>query len=606
LATPADETQAARNTGTALPPRDISRLKRVPEPRQVRDLLKQRCAMAARELDHSSPVDEIVLAELGERVLAELRLPREYLGWTMVALASGIWRDRVAAVPYEQRLFLLPTGDKVLPINAATNGNGHAAPADDLRRRAQELGYQVAAIDRSEALLKLILGGSVRAIVGVASLDLLERALDKILAAGIPCMAVPLLDAGGKEFAVDTDWVLDMLRTQPSTQPGMPRSASGPSIAPNGYVDLLRRARAMFDPAELSRLAPRIHKQPLPASSNGAAASLDPLAGTEAIAYDFLARGGKYSRPFITLAVYEALTRGTNGRGTHGAALPDAVLRAAISIETFHKASLVHDDIEDDDDYRYGTLTLHRKFGQATAINVGDYLIGLGYRLVSRESRTLGPEVVADILDRLADAHMRLCEGQGAELLWRDAKSKQLSPADALRIYELKTAPAFEAALFTGARIAGPDEAYRTALAQFARSLGVAFQILNDLGDWHEGSHNKLLACGDVLGGRPTVLWALALERLPPADRASLEAIAAQTPATRATIQQVRAYYDQANVFEAAASLVDEYRRQAEAIASTVEPEPLRRLLTYLVGAVLDASTSAAPLPEPLPEPACV
>ena len=104
--------------------------------------------------------------------------------------------------------------------------------------------------------------------------------------------------------------------------------------------------------------------------------------------------------------------------------LPDSVKRAAIAIETFHKASLVHDDIEDDDSYRYGQETLHRVHGVGTAINVGDYLIGLGYRLVSRDRKELGAEVAADILDKLADAHLKLSEGQGAELLWRDAREQ--------------------------------------------------------------------------------------------------------------------------------------------------------------------------------------
>ncbi len=53
----------------------------------------------------------------------------------------------------------------------------------------------------------------------------------------------------------------------------------------------------------------------------------------------------------------------------------------------------------------------------------------------------------ADILDKLADSHLKLSEGQGAELLWRDAGEKTLTPLDALKIYALKTAPAFEAAL---------------------------------------------------------------------------------------------------------------------------------------------------------------
>ena len=89
---------------------------------------------------------------------------------------------------------------------------------------------------------------------------------------------------------------------------------------------------------------------------------------------------------------------------------------------------------------------MHRRFGIPTAINVGDYLIGMGYRLVSREAKSLGPDVVADILDNLADAHTRLSEGQGAELAWRDSLNKQLKPIDALKIYALKTSPAFEAA----------------------------------------------------------------------------------------------------------------------------------------------------------------
>src|SRR4029077_18287816 len=91
-----------------------------------------------------------------------------------------------------------------------------------------------------------------------------------------------------------------------------------------------------------------------------------------------------------------------------GIHLPDSVKRAALAIESFHKASLVHDDIEDDDTFRYGRETLHRQYGVSTAINVGDYLIGLGYRLVGRERKELGGDCTADILDKLSDAHLKL------------------------------------------------------------------------------------------------------------------------------------------------------------------------------------------------------
>src|SRR5205823_1932028 len=178
--------------------------------------------------------------------------------------------------------------------------------------------------------------------------------------------------------------------------------------------------------------------------------------------------------------------------------------------------------IEDDDTFRYGRATLHRQYGVSTAINVGDYLIGLGYRLVSRERKALGGDCTADILDRLADAHMKLSEGQGAELLWRDAKDKTLTALDALKIYALKTAPAFEAALYAGLRLAGPTESYDKMVVDFSRHLGVAFQILNDLKDWDGDSDNKLVAGQDALAGRPTLLLALALEGLAGADKDQL------------------------------------------------------------------------------------
>src|SRR5437868_7943518 len=300
-----------------------------------------------------------------------------------------------------------------------------------------------------------------------------------------------------------------------------------PRATPPTYVHLAHAATRMFQPDELERLVPRTRGGPRLSEVNGAGAGgLDPLAATEAIAYDFLAKGGKYSRPFITLAVYDALTGGkattADGAAYIGQHFSDAIRRAAMSIETFHKASLVHDDIEDDDAFRYGEETVHKRYGTPTAINIGDYLIGMGYRLVSRESKSLGADAVADILDCLADAHLRLSEGQGAELIWRDASDKRLTPLDALKIYALKTAPAFEAALYTGARLAGSAEKYVEPIKQFARNLGVAFQILNDLNDWEGDDFNKLAAGGDALGGRPTVLWALALEGLSSANQEEL------------------------------------------------------------------------------------
>jgi geranylgeranyl pyrophosphate synthase len=257
---------------------------------------------------------------------------------------------------------------------------------------------------------------------------------------------------------------------------------------------------------------------------------------------------------------------------------------------------LVHDDIEDNDAYRYGEETVHRRFGTPTAINVGDYLIGMGYRLVSREIKTLGAEPAAEVLDYLADAHVRLSEGQGAELLWRDATDKRLKPIDALKIYALKTSPAFEAALFTGVRLAGPVNGYAEPIKQFARNLGVAFQILNDLQDWRGDDHNKLSAGGDLLGGRPTVLWALALDGLSPAGQQELLSLVKDNADSSSDrLSRVRQLYTEAGVFEKAHRLVDKHQERAEQIADEIQPDELRRLFYYLIDTVLERPTENQP-----------
>jgi geranylgeranyl pyrophosphate synthase len=569
--------------------RQTSHLKLVPQEKSLRESLQARAAAVAAKLDKSRPLAKDEMEALARRTLEEAGQPEGYTGWMMVVLATEFWKDQVAATPPSRRLFLLPHCLK----------HAEGCPADyddfgldckkcgacsiaDFRAMAEEMGYKVLVAEGSPIVLKIIVSGYVDAIVGVACLNVLEKAIDKILLAGIPCMAIPLLSSDCRNTSVDEDQVMQMIKLQAMESKPQTRT----------YVHLLRAASHLFKADELKRIAPRQRSGD------------DPIAATETIAYDFLAKGGKYSRPFITLAVYDALTggKGTTGDGaTHVAQFSDSIRRAAMSIETFHKASLVHDDIEDDDAFRYGEETVHKKYGAATAINVGDYLIGMGYRLVSRETKTLGAEVVADVLDRLADAHLRLSEGQGAELIWRDSREKRLTPLDALKIYALKTAPAFEAALYSGARLAGAAEQYSEPIKQFARNLGVAFQILNDLNDWDGDDHNKLAAGGDVLGGRPTLLLALALESLSADDQAELlSLISSQRPESRvpsseSRLSRVRQLYTQATVFDKATRLVEKHRERAEKIADEIQPEELRALLYYLIDSVLDHAQSAPP-----------
>ncbi len=578
--------------------RKTSHLKLVPETRALRDHLKIRCHEVTAKLDKSRPLTKDEMETLAKQLLASENLGEGYLGWTMVMLSSSFWKDQVAATSPSRRLFLLPHCLKhaegcpadydEFGMNCKKCG---ACSIADFRTIAEEMGYKVLVAEGSPVVLKIIVSGYVDAIVGVACLNVLEKAIDKILLSGIPCMAVPLLSSDCRNTSVDEDWVTEMIMAQ----------QAAPQQHTRSYVHLLRAANDMFQSDQFEKLVVRSRtSRPLNCNDSDPLAGMDPIAGTEALALDFVKHGGKYSRPFMTLATYDALT-GAHGTLPDGAAsveqFPTAVLRSAMSIEMFHKASLVHDDIEDDDCYRYGHPTMHRQFGLPTAINVGDYLIGLGYRLVSREAAALGAEAATDILDCLAGAHTRLAEGQGAELLWRDAKDKRLSPLDALKVYALKTSPAFEAALFTGARLAGDASKLADPIRQFSRNIGVAFQILNDLKDWEGDQHNKLLAGGDVLGGRPTLLWALALASLQEADQTELLGLASPDCELSESqrITRVEQLYRQARVFEQAHRLIDKHEQRALEMVGSLESEALQRILLYLVDTVLERNESPAP-----------
>ncbi len=586
--------------------RKTSHLKDVPETLELRESLRARCAEVAAKLDHSRAMGKDEMERVARALLEEADLPEAYVGWVMVVLSSEFWKDALTAVPPERRLFLLPHCLKhaegcpaeydQFGMNCKQCG---ACSIADFRGVAEEMGYRVLVAEGSPVVMKIIVGGYVDAVIGVACLNVLEKAIDKVLLAGIPCMAVPLLSSDCRNTRVDESWVDQMIRTP--YQPAAQRTKS--------YVHLMRTAGDLFQSTSLDRLAPRLRDQsPLgdkPLDPNSL--PCDRIAATEHIAFDFLTRGGKHSRPFITLAAYDAICGGActdSEAATAIESIPNAVRRAAMSIETFHKASLIHDDIEDDDAFRYGQEALHRRFGLPTAINVGDYLIGLGYRLVSRrdEDDAIDPQARIDVLDALAAAHMRLAEGQGSELLWRDAKDRSLSPLDALKIYALKTSPAFEAALYSGIRLAGPAKPYEEAIRTFSRNLGVAFQILNDLQDWEGDQTNKMLAGGDVLGARPTILWALALQALEGDDRVTLLSLVDDesklTPSQR--LAGVKRLYVKAGVFETAMQLVDKHQIRAEQTADSIEPDSLRRLFYFLVDTVLERPSEQSPKVVPL------
>ncbi len=553
----------------------------IPETRALREEIKAAAGRFTEDIDKTHPFTRDALEQMGRQLLRGMGHPERYLGFTMVQIGNSFWKRQFIATPFERRLLLLPHtngttsageppgNDRPFRVDTADCSNGLA---EGYRARAEELGYQVMVAQGDPGVLKVIVEGHVDGILGVASLNDLEKAIDQILIAGVPSYAVPLQAEDGAVVTLDESWIWDVLEQyEPLTQP---RTAS--------YLSLMRAANRLFDD-DFDRLLPRVR-------SNTPEAAAAPLGQTEDIAYDWLANGGKRFRPFITLAAWQALREEADlSADDPGEApqFPDAVARVAIAIEAFHKASLVHDDIQDDDLFRYGRETLHRAHGMGPAINIGDYLIGLGYRLVNSCRDELGAEVAADIVDNMSRAHIKLCDGQGAEMSWQHRPDWAITPLDALQIYALKTSPAFEAALYAGLRMSRSSDVSDEMIPQFARHLGVGFQVLNDLNDWREDDHNKLVAGQDALALRPTVLLALALESATQAQRLEIREILESVGDDDQRVARLRTIFADCGAFTQAAAIVDTARRRAEALTGQVSVEPLRRLLHFLVETVL-------------------
>lgn len=566
--------------------RSTSHLKAVPEDLSLREQIKTEAERFVESLDKSRPFTKGELEQFSRSLLDGMKLPEKYLGFAMVLIGNFFWKRQFMAIPYERRLLLLPHCLK----------HAEGCPADydefgldcekcgacsiaDYKVRAEQLGYKVLVAEGSPIVLKIIVSGHIDGILGVACLNVLEKAIDKVLIAGVPSYAIPLHSGDCKNTTLDESWVWDVLeKYEPLSE--APTSS---------YVPVMRAANNLFTD-DFERLLPRVRsKTPESAQS--------PLGRTEDIAFDWLANGGKRFRPFITLAAYNALESEHDPATLNGTGVvfPDSVRRVAMAIEAFHKASLVHDDIEDDDQYRYGQETLHHRYDLGTAINVGDYLIGLGYRLVNSSRSELGAEVASDVLEQMSNAHMKLCDGQGAEMAWQSTKDVQVKPLDALHIYALKTSPAFEAALYAGLRMAGAVDEYSEIVSPFCRHVGVGFQILNDLKDWSGDDDNKLVAGQDALALRPTLLMALALDAAEGDTRKELEELITGTEPDGLRIGRMRRVYETLRVFETAEKLVDKSRARAEALADDVKPDALRRLLYFLVDTVL-ASEDPPPI----------
>jgi octaprenyl-diphosphate synthase len=212
------------------------------------------------------------------------------------------------------------------------------------------------------------------------------------------------------------------------------------------------------------------------------------------IAQYIISAGGKRIRPRLVLLFSNAL--GFTG--------PERHALAAI-VEFIHTATLLHDDVVDESSLRRGRQTANAMFGNAASVLVGDFLYSRAFQMMVAINRMR-------VLDVLADATNVIAEGEVLQLM--NMHDPDISVEDYLRVIRYKTAKLFEASARLGAVLADAPTAIEEACAAYGRSLGTAFQLVDDLLDYEGDTQALGKNVGDDLReGKPTLPLLVAMNR---------------------------------------------------------------------------------------------
>ena len=204
----------------------------------------------------------------------------------------------------------------------------------------------------------------------------------------------------------------------------------------------------------------------------------------EAMRYSALSKG-KRIRPFLTIVSAELFK-----------VPPQYSLDVATVIEFIHVYSLIHDDLPamDNDDYRRGQLSCHKKFNEATAILAGDCLLTYAFQILSSPNTVFDPHIRCELINVITRA-IGFNGMAGGQMIDLEAEfDPNLTPEKVARLHRLKTGEMFMASVEAGAILGKASPILRKSLIRYAHDIGLAFQIRDDILDHYGEDGSKLSA----------------------------------------------------------------------------------------------------------------
>lgn len=276
--------------------------------------------------------------------------------------------------------------------------------------------------------------------------------------------------------------------------------------------------------------------------------------------------GGKRVRAVLVMLACEAV--GRDGR---------AALNAGIAVEILHNFTLVHDDIMDRADTRRGRATVHAKWDEGTAILVGDVMIGLAQQRLLQDAG----ERCVEILNAFAQGIIDVCEGQALDREFE--KRNDVSPEEYLQMIAMKTGRLVEMAAEIGGLIGGGNADEINALRAYARNIGLAFQIQDDLLDLiaDEQEFGKQIG-KDIIEGKRTYLVVQAIRKeLDDGERELLNRLLQGPGLPPEEIGAARDMFARHGILDEARADVERYCAEAAACLEKLPNLPARDMLKW-------------------------
>lgn len=262
--------------------------------------------------------------------------------------------------------------------------------------------------------------------------------------------------------------------------------------------------------------------------------------------------GGKRMRPSMVLAACGAVGGDKKKAGP-----------LAVAIEYIHNFTLIHDDIMDGDEQRRGMVTSHVKYGEPTAILAGDALFAKAFEIIA--DLDVPAEDIRKILKVVTVAVWDLARGQQMDINNENGDGN-VSMDEYIETIRLKTSVLFAAGAAGGAIIGGADENTVKSVHEYAMSLGVAFQMYDDiLGIIGDPKKTGKSAGNDIRKGKSTVIVCHALDNIKDKDTmAKFKSILGKEDASEEEIECVRKILKDSGSIDYAISLAEKYTEEAK------------------------------------------